>query len=181
MVTSTKTRHHFAHFLFFACRVSRLGCAALLCCCEQFELLAFQCGSDLNALSPENLSKTFASINSKGDGKLTFDDFYKWLKSGQDLKGGAKGANLGLLRLKLQSKAWAKRMDQAKSDKKAADAKSAAASTKDAKADAKAPAKAEAKKDRKMSKYAVHSPPALSKLLQCTALHSLVLWRAASR
>ncbi len=136
--------------------------------------MAYQCGSDLSAISEENLAKTFASINPKGDGKLTFDDFYKWLKSGGDLKAGEKGSNFGLLRLKLSSKAWLKRFEKpaaAGSGGKAAgsggksDAK-AAASASGGKADAKA-APAD-QKDMKLSKYVAFT-------VHCTALHCLCL------
>jgi len=75
----------------------------------EFELLAFECGTDVAALTPENLQKAFAAVNPKGDGKITFDDFSKWLKSDKGVK-GSKGAQLGLLRMKLQSKAWMTRL-----------------------------------------------------------------------
>jgi len=71
----------------------------------EFELLAFECGTDVAALTPENLAKSFAAVNAKGDGKISFDDFHKWLKMDKGLK-DSKGAQLGLLRMKLQSKAW---------------------------------------------------------------------------
>lgn len=72
---------------------------------NEFELLAFECGTDVAALTPENLQKSFAAVNAKGDGKITFDDFHKWLKMDKGIA-SSKGAQLGLLRMKLQSKAW---------------------------------------------------------------------------
>jgi len=117
---------------------------------NEFELLAFECGTDVAALTPENLAKAFAAINPKGDGKITFDDFQKWLKTDKGVK-GSKGAQLGLLRMKLQSKAWLTRLNDVRSkygkkdakatDKKDAKSAPAAAAPKASALDAKDSAK----------------------------------------
>jgi len=107
---------------------------------NEFELLAFECGTDVAALTPENLTKAFQAINPKGDGKITFDDFQKWLKSDKGVK-GSKGAQLGLLRMKLQSKAWLTRLNDVRSKYGKKDAKSAAVDKKEVVAKP-APAKA---------------------------------------
>jgi len=79
----------------------------------------------VGALTPENLTKAFQAINPKGDGKITFDDFHKWLKSDKGVK-GSKGAQLGLLRMKLQSKAWLTRLNDVRAKYGKKDAKAAA-------------------------------------------------------
>src|SRR5262245_23068703 len=94
---------------------------------NEFELLAYQCGSNLAALTPKNLNATFARVNVSGNGKVTFDEyvspsrdlrassgflenvsrvcprwcrFWNWLDSdaSNELKADEKGANLSLLR-----------------------------------------------------------------------------------
>jgi hypothetical protein len=108
----------------------------------EFELLAFECGTDVAALTPENLAKSFAAVNTKGDGKISFDDFHKWLKSDKGLA-ASKGAQLGLLRMKLQSKAWMTRLADLrakygkKQDAKDGKTATAAAGSAGAKSDAK--------------------------------------------
>jgi len=125
---------------------------------NEFELLAFECGTDVAALTPENLGKALAAINPKGDGKITLEDFQKWLKSDKGVK-GSKGAQLGMLRMKLQSKAWLTRLNdvrskygKAKGDKK--DAKAAAAPAPKA-----APVAADKKASAASAAAASSSPP----------------------
>jgi hypothetical protein len=116
---------------------------------NEFELLAFECGTDVAALTPENLQKAFAAVNPKGDGKITLEDFSKWLKMDKGIK-SSKGAQLGLLRMKLQSKAWLARLNDVrakfgkKEDKKApvkADKSAVKVAAKEAPKDVKEPAK----------------------------------------
>ena len=70
---------------------------------NEFDVLAFKCGSDIEALVPENLEKSFNELQK--DGKISFDQFYNWLKV--DKSAGASSSSkkdLQVLRLKLQSK-----------------------------------------------------------------------------
>lgn len=69
---------------------------------SEFDVLAFKCGSDIEALVPENLDKAFNELAK--DGKISFDQFYQWLKVDKSGSSGSSKKDLSLLRLKLQSK-----------------------------------------------------------------------------
>jgi len=103
---------------------------------NEFELLAFECGTDVSALTPENLGKVIAAINPKGDGKISFDDFQKWLQSKPAAAGDAKGTNLGPLKYKLQSKAFLAKVETLRAAAPKADGKDAK-DAKDSKSDMK--------------------------------------------
>jgi len=71
-------------------------------------------------LTPEALKSSFATLNPKGDGKITFNEFYAWLKSdkkaveSKDQKGKDAG-DLAMLKLKLQSDTWVAKYDDFRS------------------------------------------------------------------
>jgi hypothetical protein len=83
---------------------------------HEFELLAFRCGAGVEHLVHDKLDAAFTSLNVAGNGKITFDEFYNWLKAD---KSGAPSSvssiQLGLLRAKLQSKVWFKNFTDVKS------------------------------------------------------------------
>jgi hypothetical protein len=88
---------------------------------DEFELLAFQCGVPLNMLTQESKKKILADINPKGDGKITFDDFFKWVRVTEDTKESKESKadskeekQMKMLRMRLQSRAWVKSMQGVK-------------------------------------------------------------------
>jgi 3-methyladenine DNA glycosylase Tag len=99
---------------------------------QEFEVVAFNAGIDANLLTDAKIDETFKNANTSADGKLTFEQFYKWINSSAAQADGKseKQAGVGLLRVKLQSRAWSKSLATFKQkaiDSNTADSKHAAA------------------------------------------------------
>eukprot|EP00823_Brevimastigomonas_motovehiculus_P007422 TRINITY_DN646_c0_g1_i1.p1 TRINITY_DN646_c0_g1~~TRINITY_DN646_c0_g1_i1.p1 ORF type:complete len:536 (+),score=172.38 TRINITY_DN646_c0_g1_i1:33-1640(+) len=84
---------------------------------EEFEILAYQCGVPLHLLTDSSKKKILAEINPKGDGKITFEDFFKWVAVAEkeDSKTDTKEAKqLKMMKMKLQSRSWVKGLQNVK-------------------------------------------------------------------
>lgn len=75
---------------------------------DEFEVLAYECGGDLNSLTDENIDAQFKVMNPSGDGKITYEAFYKWLttEKSQNEQKQSDDSDLYFLKMRLLSRSW---------------------------------------------------------------------------
>jgi len=90
----------------------------------EFEVLAFESGGEISALTEAHIETSFQAANTSGDGRITFDQFLDWLRSDKEYVADQDSDVLAMTRLRLQSHAWVRRYKRVKES--VADHKSAA-------------------------------------------------------
>lgn len=87
---------------------------------DDFDLLLFQAGAPPSALTPSAVARAFARIDSSGDARVSFDDFFRWLMETSYGRAAASedeaaptadeddedGGGVAGVRLRLLSRAW---------------------------------------------------------------------------
>lgn len=81
---------------------------------DEFDLLCYQAGAPAEALTPTALQAAFDAIDVSADGRVSFDEFFRWLcassygarAAGAASPGERDPAYVRMLRLKLLSRAW---------------------------------------------------------------------------
>eukprot|EP00455_Lapot_gusevi_P040963 TRINITY_DN46_c0_g1_i2.p2 TRINITY_DN46_c0_g1~~TRINITY_DN46_c0_g1_i2.p2 ORF type:complete len:484 (+),score=247.66 TRINITY_DN46_c0_g1_i2:72-1454(+) len=75
---------------------------------SEFQHLAGELGI---ILLPDSLERAIQTIDTSGDGKISFDEFYRWLKADKDLS-NQDSYQVRALKIKLQSQAFMRNMTQ---------------------------------------------------------------------